>query len=210
MSTASVLIVGDRKGPVGRAVEFARVLVGRGLIDSFWFADASKRGDPRVGYRVTAEGVEEVALFTSLGQNEASVIRVGGVGSAGDEVAPAEVGRIAERITREPRSLAPSHSSIVSARLSFPGWGEIHEATGEFFQSDVNANLVVGPEDRRSDTRIASPLGPEEEESFAQHIAVEVAVHLGLVTGVETPEIDEMVPGVIFGDKPKVRLARSY
>jgi len=210
MSTASVLIVGDRKGPVGRAVEFARVLVGRGLIDSFWFADASKRGDPRVGYRVTAEGVEEVALFTSLGQNEASVIRVGGVASAGDEVAPAEVGRIAERITRELRSLAPSHSSIVSARLWFPGWGEIHEATGEFFQSDVNANLVVVPEDRRSDTRIASPLGPEEEESFAQHIAVEVAVHLGLVTGVETPEIDEMVPGVIFGDKPKVRLARSY
>lgn len=210
MSNASVLVVGDRRGPVGRAVVFASALIGRGLLDPFWFADVSKRGDPRAGYRVTGRGVEEVSLFTSLGRNEASVIRVAGVAAEGDEVAPADIGRTAERITRELRSLAPAHSSIVSARLWFPGWREIHEATGEFFRSDVNANLVVVPEDRRSDTRIASPLGPEEEDSFAQHIAVELAVHLGLVTGVKSPEIDEMVPGVIFGDKPKVRLARSY
>src|SRR5690606_17315359 len=145
MSNASVLVVGDRRGPVGRAVVFASALIGRGLLDAFWFADVSKRGDPRAGYRVTGRGVEEVSLFTSLGRNEASVIRVAGVAAEGDEVAPADIGRTAEGITRELRSLAPAHSSIVSARLWFPGWREIHEATGEFFRSDVNANLVVVP-----------------------------------------------------------------
>src|SRR5690606_12136328 len=210
MTRASVLIVGDGQGPVRRALDFASSLIANGLIEPFWFADAADGGDLRVGYWITSQGAQEVPLFTSLGQREAVVIRVAGVATAGDGIGPSDVGLVAENITRELRSLAPSRSAVVAARIWFPGWGEIHEATGEFFQSDVNANLVVVPEDRRSDTRIASPLGPEEEESFAQHIAVEVAVHLGLVTGVETPEIDEMVPGVIFGDKPKVRLARSY
>src|SRR5690606_35274663 len=107
-------------------------------------------------------------------------------------------------------SLAPSRSAVVAARIWFPGWGEIHEATGGFFRSDVNANLVVVPEDRRSDTRIAAPLGPEDGDAFARHVALELAIHLGLVRGMEAPLVEELQPGVIFGDKPKVRLARSY
>lgn len=210
MTRASVLIVGDGQGPVRRALDFASSLIANGLIEPFWFADAADGGDLRVGYWITSQGAQEVPLFTSLGQREAVVIRVAGVATAGDGVGPSDVGLVAENITRELRSLAPSRSAVVAARIWFPGWGEIHEATGGFFRSDVNANLVVVPEDRRSDTRIAAPLGPEDGDAFARHVALELAIHLGLVRGMEAPLVEELQPGVIFGDKPKVRLARSY
>ncbi|MGH3668622.1 MAG: hypothetical protein ACRDU7_10035, partial [Acidimicrobiia bacterium] len=103
----------------------------------------------------------------------------------------------------------PGESSVRLARLWFPDWDTLEAPEEGFFSTHVHANLVVVPEDRKSDQHFAAPLSPETP-TFVGHVAAETAVILGMFAGMEGSVLDGLGPGVIFGDSPKLRLSRSY
>jgi hypothetical protein len=95
------------------------------------------------------------------------------------------------------------------ARIWFPDWDTVEAPDDGFFSPHVDANLVVVPEDRRSDQHFAAPLAPDAP-AFVGHMAAETAAILGMFSGMEGCSLDGLGPGVIFGTNPKVRLTRSF
>lgn len=210
MSVVSTVLVGDWDGPAGEAATTLGTMVARGMVRPFWFVDARMaRGRPWPGVSFGRQGPEDVPLFTSIGEQAASEIRIAVLATSGDGVATDQVAQVAAEVHRQLLSLAPGRSSVRVARIWFPEWEALAEPGGAFFSTHADANLVVIPEDRRSDSHFAAPLTPEAD-SFAGHVAAETASIMGMFAGMEGCALDGMGPGVIFGDQPKVRLARSF
>jgi hypothetical protein len=210
MTTVSTVLVGDQAGPAWAAASMLGAMVEQGLIRPFWFVDSRvARTRPWPGVRFDRSGPSEVPLFTSIGERAADEIRVAAIASPGDAVPADQVAGISDVVHRQLASLAPSESSVRVARLWFPDWETLEAPEEVYFSTHVHANLVVVPEDRRSDQHFAAPLAPGTS-GFAGHIAAETAVILGMFAGMEGSALDGLTPGVIFGDRPKLRLTRSY
>jgi hypothetical protein len=185
-------------------------MVEQGLVRPFWFVDSRMaRSRPWPGTFFDRSGESEVPLFTSIGDRAADEIRVAVIATPVDAVPSEQVARIGEVVREQLTALAPDKSSVRVARLWFPDWESLEGPDQVYFSTHVDANLVVVPEDRRSDQHFAAPISPETP-AFAGHIAAEVAVILGMFAGMEGSALDGLTPGVIFGDRPKVRLSRSY
>ncbi len=210
MTSISTVIVGDGAGPVRASVATLGAMVEQGLIRPFWFVEARvPRSGQWSGLRFDRSGHDEVVLFASIGEWASDEIRVAAVASPGDGVAAWEVAEAADLVHDRLSSLAPTEASVRVARLWFPDWETLAAPDDEFFSTHVDANLVVVPEDRRSDQHFGSPLGPEAT-AFGGHMAAETAALMGMFAGMDGSLLDEMGPGVIFGTNPKVRLARSF
>jgi hypothetical protein len=220
MTSVSTVLVGDGAGPVWGAATMLGAMVEQGLIRPFWFVDSKmRRSGPRppgseatfgnVGVRFDRSGQSEVPLFTSIGERAADEIRVGVIACPIDGVPAWEVAEVAQVVHRQLVSLAPTEASVRVARLWFPDWETLAAPDDEFFSTHVDANLVVIPEDRRSDQHFAAPLVPDSPV-FTGHIAAETASILGMFSGMDGSLLDDMGPGVIFGTNPKVRLTRSF
>ena len=207
----STIIIGDQGGPFGDAIDKLASLAERGLTRPFWCVDSVMQdGQNWLATYCGRSGKEEVALFSSLGEYEAEQIQIATVASVGDEIRSSDIANVANQIRVKVRSLAPSASAIAEARIWFPAWEEVSEPDRRFFSPEFHANLVVIPEDRRSEGHLAAPMTPRDPSAFAGHIAAELSVLLGLFAGMGSSPIDEMQPGVIFGSNPKVRLVRSF
>ena len=210
MTTVSTVLVGDRAGPIWAAATMLGGMVEQGLIEPFWFVDSRMaRTQPWPGVRFDRSGPHDVPLFTSIGERAADEIRVGALATPGDAVPAQQVAEVSQVVHRQLSSLAPGESSVRLARLWFPDWDTLEGPEEGFFSTHVHANLVVVPEDRRSDQHFAAPLSPETP-AFVGHVASETAVILGMFAGMEGSVLDGLSPGVIFGDSPKLRLTRSY
>ncbi len=210
MTPVSTVIVGDVAGPVWEAVGKLGAMVGQGLISPFWFVDSKiPRSGDWPGVRFGEEGPVEVRLFTSIGEDAAGQIRVAAVATPGDAVRARQVAEVADEVQRQLQSLAPSDASARVARLWFPDWETLAAPDDGYFSTHVDANLVLIPEDRRSDQHFGAPLAPDTPV-FAGHIAAETASIMGMFAGMEGSLLDDLGPGVIFGSNPKVRLARSF
>ncbi len=208
--TVSTVLVGDQAGPVRAAASMLGAMVEQGLIRPFWFVDARMaRARPWPGIRFDRSGPAEIPLFTSIGERAADEIRVAVIATPADAVPADQVARVGDEVHGQLAALAPGKSGVRMARLWFPDWDRVEAPEKAFFSTHVDANLVVIPEDRRSDQHFAAPLAPETP-AFAGHIAAETAVILGMFAGMEGCALDGSSPGVIFGDNPKVRLTRSY
>jgi hypothetical protein len=185
-------------------------MVEQGLVRPFWVVDSRMaRSRPWPGTFFDRSGESEVPLFTSIGDRAADEIRVAVIATPVDAVPSEQVARIGDLVREQLTALAPDKSSVRVARLWFPDWESLEAPDQGYFSTHVDANLVVVPEDRRSDQHFAAPVSPETP-AFAGHIAAEVAVILGMFAGMEGSALDGLTPGVIFGDRPKVRLSRSY
>lgn len=210
MTSVSIVLIGDQTGPAWEAASLLGAMAEQGLIRPFWFVDSQmNRSRPWPGVRFDRSGQNEVALFTSIGGTAAEEIRVGAISSPGDGSSADQVAEVAETVQSQLDALAPTGSSVRMARLWFPDWERIDPPDGRFFSTHVDANLVIIPEDRRSDRHFAAPLA-HESPSFAGHIAAETAVILGMFSGMDGCVLDDTGPGVIFGDNPKIRLTRSF
>jgi hypothetical protein len=208
-TTVSTVLVGDRTGPVWSAAALLGQMVGQGVVRPFWFVDSRMpRAEPWPGTFFDRFGETEVPLFGSIGDRAADEIRVAVISTPVDPAPSEQVARVGDLVQERLRALAPEKSSVRMARLWFPGWEEVDAPDPGFFSTHVDANLVVIPEDRRSDQHFAAPISPETQ-SFTGHVAAETAVTLGMFAGMEGSAIDGLTPGVIFGDHPKVRLTRS-
>ena len=210
MTSVSTVIVGDGVGPVRSAATLLGAMVEQGLVSPFWFVDSKMpRTRPWVGLRFDRSGQGEVPLFTSIGERAADEIRIAAIACPGDGVSASKVAEVAGVVHRQLDSLAPTEASVRVARLWFPDWEMVEAPDDVFFSTHVDANLVIVPEDRRSDQHFAAPLTPEAS-AFAGHIAAETAVILGMFTGMDGCLLDGLGPGVIFGNNPKLRLTRSF
>ena len=220
MTTVSTVLVGDGSGPTWGAATMLGTMVEQGLIRPFWFVDSKMRGsgpsprgseatigDPAVKFG--RSGQVEVPLFTSIGEQSADEMRVAAIASPGDVVTARQLAEVAQVVQRQLAALAPTEASVRVARIWFPDWETLEAPEERFFSTHVEANLVVIPEDRRSDQHFAAPLA-HDSVAFAGHIAVETAVILGMFSGMEGSVLDGLTPGVIFGTNPKIRLTRSF
>lgn len=211
MIDTSTVLVADTRSPAYEAVLKLASLVERGVIRPFWFA----QGRPPAAGPWTATyfdpwGETEVPLFSSLGEEETDRIRVVAIATVGDSAASSQIAEVAGTIADRLGALSPRDAAVCAARIWFPGWEDLSPPDPGFFTTHVDANLVAVPEDRRSDTFVASPVEVMGGGVFAGHVAAEVAVLTGLFAGMESTPLDDLVPGVIFGSDPKVRLVRSF
>lgn len=210
MTALRIVLVADARGPAYEAVLKLAALAERGLVNPFWFAEARMpSSEPWTATFFDQWGETEVPLFASLGEQETGSIRVAALATAADQVDSSRVAEGASAIARHLESLAPADAAIRTARLWFPEWDELAAPDPGFFAASVHANLVVVPEDRRSDRFVAAPIGAGAG-AFAGHVAAEVGVLAGMFVGMDSTPLDGMAPGVIFGSSPKVRLVRSF
>ncbi len=210
MTSVSSVVVGDVSGPLWAAATRLGAMVEQGVIRPFWLVDAKMpRSGPWHGVSFAEGGAVDVDLFASIGERSAEVIRVAAVATPVDAVAADQMADVADAVHRQLRSLAPVEASVRAARLWFPDWQDLTAPEEGFFSTHVDANLVVVPEDRKSDQHFAAPLAPDAP-AFAGHLAAETAAILGMFSGMGDSLIDEMGPGVIFGTNPKIRLVRSF
>lgn len=210
LTAVATVVVADAGGPALAAVLKLAALAERRLVRPFWFVDGrAPATEPWAATYFDRWGETEVPLFSSLGENQSEGIRVAAVATVADVVDSGHIAGAADAIARHLEALAPSGASIRTARIWFPGWDDLERPDPDYFAPSVDANVVVVPEDRRSDRFVASPLAGSAG-SFADHVAVETGVLTGAFEGIGGTPLDEMAPGVIFGTSPKLRLARSF
>jgi len=210
VTSLPTVLVADARGPAFEAVLKLAALAERGLVRPFWYVEgAMPAAEPWTATYFDRWGETEVPLYSSLGERETDGVRVAAVATAVDLVESSRIAEVGDIIIRHLDALAPTAASIRTARIWFPGWDDLEQPDPDFFVPSVHANVVVVPEDRRSDQFVASPLGGAGGV-FAGHIAAELAVLTGAFVGMDDAPLDRMAPGVIFGSSPKVRLARSF
>jgi hypothetical protein len=188
-------------------------LTTEGLTDEFILVRPSGVDHPRVdAIRFAAgEPPENVHLLSVLVQRSSiDIFRLVTVATAA--VSPAETNELVASVVRLKERLLENHPAgvpFVDARVLFPD--RVDEAThaSAIFHAAAAANLVVMPEDRRSDAGYAAPVDSNSDD-FGGHIAVEMATQAGLWAGMREAPIDAGQSGVVDNGDAAVRFVRSY
>ena len=235
MRSRRVVLVNDGGTRTQAAIDLLAGWARHGLIHPF----ASLAGDGPAVY-VDGDGWGEPAsLFEILAKQELNMIRVVALtGSAGDAAEktvakigrryrveqtvqpgrgdPAETAARVRDLANRLRELAPEGVRVLEARIwvaprpqagsESGGW----EAPQDFFDPAADANLVVVPEDRQTETKLAIPLKDVGSDRFASHMAAEVATGLGMWSGMAEAPVDGMTSGAIRFGEAKVHLVRSF
>ena len=190
------------------------------------YVDSNGRGEPTSVYEILGpQDLEVVRVAALCGPgNGAATETVATIGSryqveqavkAGSGAAADTIAR-ARDMTDRLRELAPEGLRVLEARIwvapsphagdESGGW----EAPEDYFDPAADANLVVIPEDRQTEGKLAIPLNDPWSDRFASHVATEVATGLGMWSGVSEAPVDAMTGGAIRFGEAKVHLVRSF
>ena len=203
----SVLVVANDKATnaaVQRLTEWARA----GLVKPF-VACTDDGPDMDVG----RAGVEQRPLFETLAREELDLLHV--VAVVGPDIeSAAYVSETAERLADQIEALKPKGMQVVEARIWSPRRDPrvdgVLSAPDGFFTPRVDANLVIIPEDRRTEATLGVPLTDPHSDAFASHIAAEVATALGMWSGMDEAPVESLGRGPIGFGQAKVHLTRSF
>ena len=208
MSDRSVVLITPEDPVTSSAIGYLTEWVRHGLIHPFI---SCIYGDGVVA--VSRRGVDEVStVFEFLARADLEMVRV--VGLLGPDADGAEeVARRTGDMVDSIKKLAPPGLSILQARIwspEYPYEGQSWQAPEGFFTTEANANLIVLAEDRPTESNLAVPLVAAESDSFASHLATELATALGMWSSMSVGPVDEMEGGTIGYGKAKIHLVRSF
>ncbi len=235
MRDRRVILITQGGTQTSDAVDLLTEWARHGLVHPF----VSCTGDLQGAYVDTDGQGETSSVFEILGPQDLEVVRVAAlcgaaegaevqgvarVGSrypveqsspSGDDPAVETVARVRD-MTNRLKELAPDGLRVLEARiwvapsphagLESGGW----EASEDYFDPAAQANLVVIPEDRQSESKLAVPLIPPDSDRFAAHVATEVATALGMWSGMSEAPVDGMTAGTTGYGEAKVHLVRSF
>ena len=141
-------------------------------------------------------GVEQRPLFETLAREELDLLHV--VAVVGPDIeSAAYVSETAERLADQIEALKPKGMQVVEARIWSPRRDPrvdgVLSAPDGFFTPRVDANLVIIPEDRRTEATLGVPLTDPHSDAFASHVAAEVATALGMWSGMDEAPVG--IPG---------------
>jgi len=184
-----------------------------GVVRPFWWLQQDDLAAvPTRVTRVSAESTVNETLFRSLGAApDPSVVRVAALATAALRGHGArELAGHARVLATTLRRLQPPGVRLVEARIAAPE--ELGEETAliDLLSPEADANVVVVPEDRRSDGGFAVPVGLHDPDAFAGHVATELATQVGLWAGMATAPVDDGSAGVVDDGDTKTLLCRSY
>lgn len=210
-----VLVVGDLEGDSGLRGAFEQLvsLSAKGLLRRFWFVDAGADASESVTTtRIDRGEAESDALFRSMASiRNPSVTRVVSVVTAAAGAAAVErVTRFSDGLQSAVRRLQPPGAALKRVRMVFPDTLAMESPLASFLSTGADANLVVLPEDRASDLGFAAPVIVEDMDSFAGHVAAEIATQSGLWISMIDAPVDGSLAGVIDGNEVPVHFVRSY
>jgi len=108
--------------------------------------------------------------------------------------------------------LLSSSTRVTDIRIGVRAFDE-KLPTSEFFPIDSNCNIVVIPQDRKTDNGIARPITrpaePLSDPTFSLHGAIEIASMIGLWRSMNHAPLDQFTPSVSGTSVPRVRFAQS-
>ena len=153
------------------------------------------------------------SVFEILGRQQLEVIRIAALAGPDED----DVGELEDRlrtvVDNIKDDLAPEGLRVVEVRIWAPydprpegGWA----APERLFSSKANANLVLVPEDRQTESKVGIPLSRSAVGVYGSHVATETATALGMWSGMAESPVDTMEAGVIHYGEPKVHLVRSF
>ncbi len=208
MSARRSLLVAANDKSTTAAVQRLTEWVRAGLVQPF-VACIDDGPDMDIG----RDGVEHRRWFETLAREEFELVHV--VALVGPDIeSTTYVSSTAERIAGEIEALKPKGMRVVEVRIwsprRDPGAGGVLAAPEGFFSPEVDANLVIIPEDRRTEAMLGVPLADPQSDTFASHIAAEVATALGMWSGMEEAPVESLDRGPIGYGQAKVYLARSF
>ena len=235
MKSRRVILVTDGGARSQAAIDLLEGWARHGLIHPFVslvgdgpavYVDGDGPGEPASAFEILANQelnmIRVVALSGSARDVPAeTVARIGGRYQAEQTVqpgagAPVETAARVRDLTERLKELAPEGLRVLEARIWVAprpqagglsgGW----EGPHDFFDPGADANLVVVPEDRQTETKLAIPLNDAGSDRFAWHVAAEVSTALGLWSGVSEAPVDGMTSGAIRFGEAKVHLVRSF
>ena len=211
MNDRRVILITEGEPETSAALDLLSEWAGQRLVHPF----VSCAADPRGVYVDSNGRGEPSSVFEILGPQDLELIRVVGLCGPTGDAAAETVARVRDMTTRL-RELAPGRLRVLEARILVApsphadGDESRWEAPEAFFDPSADANLVVIPEDRQTEAKLAIPLTPPDVDRFAAHVATEVATALGMWSGMSEAPVDGMSAGTIgFGDA-KVHLVRSF
>ena len=153
------------------------------------------------------------SVFEILGRQQLEIIRIAALAGPDED----DVGELEDRlrtvVDNIKDDLAPEGLRVVEVRIWAPydprpedGWA----APARIFSVEANANLVLVPEDRQTESKVGIPLSRSETSVYGSHVATETATALGMWSGMAEAPVDAMEAGVIRYGEPKVHLVRSF
>jgi hypothetical protein len=205
-------------GSAAIAAELANIGTTRILNDYFEFVieqQESLSTDFDVRH-FSGEGVEECKLLDRLSRlGSIGVIRlvcVDGVPGSSDPEVVVGISEAVKQVRISLGQLLGSRVRVIEVRVGIRGFGE-QIPPSEFFPISTDANVLVIPHDRISDSGMARPISRGESSAdshtFALHGAVEMASVLGLWKSMKHAPIDGFVPSVAGSAISRVRFSQS-
>lgn len=211
-----VVLVADTKGDPATAAAFELIvqMAERGTVSDVITVHAGAALQESISACHVRHGHEraESELFESLVTYSAiERLRLVTVASAelADDAAR-DLGQAANRVRERLLANHPAGVPFIDARIIAPLDVEQQSALTQLFNASASANLVLIPEDRRSDSGFARPLSNSDSEVLAAHIAAEVATQAGLWTSMDDAPIDTSNAGVIGNADIRVNFVRSF
>ena len=210
MDEAVVIVLHDhRADPVASAaVAHIQRLTQIGVARPFWSVDQE---DTRRAEYADVDGVVDVDLLSSIANvPHPRVGRIVTIASAAlDAAAIPRLASAANRLGDDVRRYAPAGVPVVDVRVISPE-DLVHETPlTDLLSACAEANIVLVPEDRASDACFAEPVGLDDVESFAGHVATELATLGGLWVGMDASLVDDRRAGVIDNGDAAVVFSRS-
>jgi len=217
--TIAVLVRSAADLAATSVIEVLRDLVRRRLVRSFFDISVELPDSSQatfIGAQNLVTGIEScdvldrLATFGTFG--ELRLVGLSAFGNAQGEVGEKRVDSEIRRFRSSLEQLLGSQLRVSDFRVGIRAFSE-EIPTMPFFAIDTNCNLMVIPQDRKTDGGVARPILRGESEagghSFALHGATELASVLGLWEAMSTSPIDEFDPLVAGTQIPKIRFSQS-
>lgn len=165
---------------------------------------------------VTGVASESCKLLDRLSRvgaiDQLRIVCVNAASEEADEQISSEIAESVIRIKDSLDQLLGASVSVSENRIGVRGFGESIPSIS-FFPINSNANVLVIPHDRVSDSGMARPINRATDElvdrSFALHGAVELASLIGLWRSMQHAPVDNFSPSVAGTSVSKLRFSQS-